>query len=201
MTILQEGSLRFEFDNQWRAVCKYDDCHFYDNTVSRCQNIKAVDFIATKGDELLWIEVKDFRQHDLENRPRLSPQDPQEVIACRTFCENQPFYEQVKISRKKPFLGEEIAEKVRHTFLGLSGAWRHQDNELMPYIKDLGDTVPLKIVLFLQQDALLDDPREFKPVASSLKTKIEQQLSFLNVQVDVVNSLTLPTNAGWKVLP
>jgi hypothetical protein len=65
MTILEEGSgtkkLHFEFSNQW-ICCNYDDNleGFYRQKIQKCQSISAVDFIATNGENLLWIEVKNL---------------------------------------------------------------------------------------------------------------------------------------------
>lgn len=60
--------------------------------------------------------------------------------------------------------------------------------------------IPITIVLFLHQDEYLDAPEHFKPLALRLKTRIKQQLNFLNVEVQVVNELTLPEDAGWKLV-
>jgi hypothetical protein len=46
----------------------------------------------------------------------------------------------------------------------------------------------------------LDAPEHFKPLALRLKTRIKQQLNFLNVEVEVVNELTLPEDAEWKLI-
>ena len=71
---------------------------------------------------------------------------------------------------------------------------------LKPYIDDLGRNIQINIVLFLHQDEELDNPQKFKDLAPKLKTRIEQQLRRLNVNVQVENSLTLPESAGWKLL-
>jgi hypothetical protein len=68
---------------------------------------------------------------------------------------------------------------------------------LLPYINALAKKLPLTIVLFLHQDKYLDAEEHFKPLALRLKTRIKQQLRFLNINVEVVNELTLPENAGF----
>ncbi|TGO02711.1 hypothetical protein PN36_20320 [Candidatus Thiomargarita nelsonii] len=202
MIILEEGSgakkLRFEFSSQWKKAFKYDGCQFYTELIVKCQHIQAVDFIATKEDSLLWIEVKNFRGFAAENRPRLLSEEPQTVIDCRNTCNSVK--QEVKISRQKPYLADVVAKKVRDTFFGLAVALYKGEPTLKPYIDDLGRNIQINIVLFLHQDEELDNPQKFKDLAPKLKTRIEQQLRCLNVNVQVENSLTLPESAGWKVL-
>jgi hypothetical protein len=193
--ILQEGShnkaLYFEFSEQW-IVCKYDDHTGFYHKVQKCQGMKAIDFLATDRHELLWIEVKNFRDNSAENSPRLSATEPPELEQCRKLCHSL-----VKISRKKPFLVDEVVKKVCDTFTGLAGAFRHDDETLLPYVSALAKKLPLTIVLFLHQDKYLDANEHFKPLALRLKTKIKQQLRFLNINVEVVNEFTLSENADF----
>jgi len=202
MIILEEGSdtekLRFEFSSQWKKVFKYDGCQFYTKLLIKCQHIQAVDFIATKEDSILWIEVKNLRGFADKNQARLLSEEPQAVIDCRNACNSVKT--EVKINRQKPYLADVVAKKVRDTFFGHAVALHNADATLKPYIDDLGRNIPVNIVLFLHQDEELDKPQKFKDLAPKLKTRIEQQLRCLNVKVQVENSLTLPENAGWKVL-
>jgi len=196
--ILQEGSgnkrLEFEFSEQW-IVCKYDDRTGFYQKVQQCQGMKAVDFLATNQKEILWIEVKNFRGNSAENSPKLSAAEPAEVQQCRSQCSSN-----IKISRKKPFLADELVKKACDTVSGLVGAFYHKDEKLLPHINALKQKLPITIVLFLHQDEYLDSPEHFKPLALRLKTRIKQQLNFLNAEVEVVNELTLPENAGWKLI-
>jgi hypothetical protein len=196
--ILQEGShskaLRFEFLKQWR-VCKYDDHSSFYHKVQQCQGMKAVDFLATDGREILWIEVKNFRGDSAKNSPRLSAAEAPEVEECRHLCNSK-----VKVTRKKPFLADEVVKKVCDTFTGLAGAFRHDDETLLPHVNVLAQNLPLTVVLFLHQDDYLDREEHFKPLALRLKTRIKQQLRFLNINIEVINEVTLPKNVGWKLL-
>jgi hypothetical protein len=72
MTILKASKLHFKFSSQW-TVCDYDNDPngFYRKTVQKCQEIGAVDFIATNGNSILWIEVTNFRGYTAEFRFRL----------------------------------------------------------------------------------------------------------------------------------
>jgi len=59
---LDEGHLRFEFQDVDFAE-KYDDWRHYRKVLSSaCGGAKAVDFVVGKGNEIWLIEVKDYRQ-------------------------------------------------------------------------------------------------------------------------------------------
>ena len=73
MQVFDEGRIRFAFPAAW-AVLKYDDSQYYRGPVTRIgAGLAAVDFVAARPQPLalLLLEVKDFRQHSVENRPRL----------------------------------------------------------------------------------------------------------------------------------
>jgi hypothetical protein len=202
MIILEEGSgskkLRFEFSDQWKRAFKYDGCEFYTKLLMKCQHIQAVDFIASKEDSILWIEVKNFRGFNDQNQSRLLSAEPQAVIDCRNACDSVKT--EVKINRQKPYLADVVAKKVRDTFFGYAVALHTSDASLKPYIEDFQRNIPINVVLFLHQDEELEELQKFKDLAPKLKTRIEQQLRCLNVKVQVENSLTLPESAGWKLL-
>lgn len=202
MTILEEGSgtkkLRFKFASQW-TVCNYDDNldGFYRQKLHKCQNVGAVDFMATDGETLLWIEVKNYRGFAEETQPYLLSEEPQAVTDCRDSCQNVK--KEVKIIRRKPYLADLVVQKIHDTFFGLAVALHNDEVTLKPYLNDFVRGIPITIVLFLHQDEELDNPQTFKVLAPKLKTRIEQQLRCLNVNVQVENSLTLPESAGWKL--
>jgi hypothetical protein len=197
MTILKASKLHFEFSNQW-TVCYYDNDPngFYRKTVQKCQEIGAVDFLATNGTHILWIEVTNFRRYDTEFRSRLLAQEPPEVVECRQQCSDK---NDVKIIRSKPWIIKEVVKKVCGTFFGLAVARRENDATLKPHIDALDRNLPIIIVLFLHLDAQLEAVQNFESLAWRFKTQIEQQLRFLRVSVQVENSVTLPENAGWKL--
>ena len=71
----EEGRLRFDFPETW-TVLKYDDSPYYRRSIIRSgAGLAAVDFVAAppaRGSTLVLLEVKDFREHALENRTRLT---------------------------------------------------------------------------------------------------------------------------------
>ncbi|HID99892.1 MAG TPA: hypothetical protein EYP59_06345 [Thiotrichaceae bacterium] len=197
MTILKASKLHFEFSSQW-IVCEYDNDPngFYRQTVQKCQEIGAVDFIATNGNLMLWIEVTNFRSYHTEFRSRLLAQEPAEVVECRQQCSDK---HDVKIIRSKAWIINEVVKKVCGTFFGLALARREDDATLKPHIEALDRKLPIIIVLFLHLDAQLEAVQNFESMAWRFKTQLEQQLRFLRVSVQVENSFTLPENAGWKL--
>lgn len=197
MAILKASQLYFEFSSQW-TVYDYDNDPngFYRQTVQKCQEIGAVDFIATNGNHILWIEVTNFRNYDTEFRSRLLPQESPEVVECRQLCRDK---NHVKIIRSKPWIINEVVKKVCGTFFGLALARREDNATLKPHIEALDRKLPIIIVLFLHLDAQLEAAQNFESMAWRFKTQIEQQLRFLRVSVQVENSFTLPENAGWKL--
>ena len=64
MQSITEGSLTFEFPDDWQ-ITKYDDWEFYRNKFIKIQNgLKALDILAIDASKTLWfIEVKDYRQN------------------------------------------------------------------------------------------------------------------------------------------
>ncbi|MEY4530045.1 MAG: hypothetical protein RLZZ156_766 [Deinococcota bacterium] len=75
MPSFKEGNLQFDFPESFE-VCQYDKSHFYVSQHGGFRSIKsgtkAVDFIAFEAlsDELWFIEVKDFRAQQRENKER-----------------------------------------------------------------------------------------------------------------------------------
>jgi len=55
-------------------------------------------------------------------------------------------------------------------------------------------------MLFLERKGNLNQPEQFKPLATNLKKSIEQQISFLgNISVAVVNTLTISPELNIQV--
>ena len=129
-TTLDEGRLRFEFDDAWTVV-KYDDtveyAHIRDQTEAK--GVDFVGLIAAGSSRFVihLIEVKDFRGHRIENAPRI----------------------------RDGKLALEVAQKVRDTVAGLIGACR-TSGEAQPWQRFAGalhrrrDEV--RVVLWLELD-------------------------------------------------
>lgn len=187
------GKLTFEFSDKWQ-VCKYDEQPFYNKL--RGQSLKGVDFIALSSKGLLLMEVKYIIRADEDTSLRLSKDadnDKLEAIKSQLTPEQQ---ETVIISSIRPYLADEVSNKIKDTLLGLFASYRKEDTTLSAYSKSIfiDNRQPILVLLFLERNAELNQEENFKPLASNLKLAIEQKLSFLgNIQVGVVNSLTLPS--------
>lgn len=84
MVHLEEGKLKFSFDaNVWPIVLKADE-HPDFKSLEKLNHSKAVDFICASGNEVIMIEVKDFRDHGIENKLRL--EDGGEHLCVEVGC-------------------------------------------------------------------------------------------------------------------
>lgn len=205
MQRLTEGTgsnaLVFEFPDEWK-VLKYDNSEFYKEKVLKCQGTKAVDFLVIDDDRQLWIEVKNFRNYAEENRLRLDSNINNVPGLTETLAHiiDNEWEKTVAVSRKKLFIADEIALKVRDTCAGVFGAAIQGDIELQDFATALQAHQAIHVVLFLQQDESLDNRDDFRRMAQRIGDKIRQQLIFINATVEVVNRNTLSANAQWRVV-
>ena len=205
MQQLTEGTgsnaLVFEFPNEWK-VLKYDDSEFYKEKVLKCQGTKAVDFLVIEQNRQLWIEVKNFRNYAADNLLRLDSNESHVLglTETRTHIMENGWDRTVVVSRKQHFIADEIALKVRDTCAGVFGAAIQGDIELQDFATALQAHQAIHVVLFLQQNVALENPRDFRRMAQRIGDKIIQQLGFINATVEVVNRNTLSVNAQWRVV-
>jgi hypothetical protein len=203
-TILTEktrtGELNFEFSDKWQ-VCKYDEQDFYSKIKN--QGLKAVDFMALSSNGLLLMEVKYVTASNETSRLRFyadTDKDKIDNIKCQLTPEQQ---KTITINSAKPYLVDEISKKIRDTLLGLLANYRKEEIILSVYSQSLftNKNQPILVLLFLERNTELNQEENFKPLASNLKLAIEQKLNFLgNIQVGVVNSLTLPSALEIRIL-
>ena len=202
-TILTEktttGELTFEFSDKWQ-VCKYDEQSFYSEI--KYQGFKGEDFIALSSNGLLLMEVKYVVATNESSTLRFTVDADndkvQEIKAQLSPEQNNA----VIIKSIRPYLIDEVTQKVRDTVLGLFACYRKEEIVLSSYAQSLfsRNNQPILVLLFLERNPELNQAENFKPLASKLKLAIEQKLSFLgNIQVAVVNTLTLPSDLGIKV--
>jgi len=168
---IDEGSLRFEFESQWR-VARYDGdektapAHaFYRNQVSRLPGTKAVDVVGIlAGEGGYIIEVKDFRGYRIQNKKRLSSGE----------------------------LAIEVAQKVRDTVAGLVGAVRNESNPSLLTEAGLllvNKAKTIRILLWLEDDAKVNK-KEWAEELTTLTTRIQGYLRWLTSRVLVVSIAT-----------
>ena len=202
------GTLVFEFSDKWQ-VCKYDELPFYTKIKQDYKGFKAVDFLATSKKSLLLMEIKYISASDKKSFIRFSEDADNERIAniqkklteeCQLSKTERSF---IKITSSRPYLVDEVAKKVKDTLLCLFAAYRQNNEDLEKHSRSLfcNPDKPILVLLFLERNTELNKAENFQPLASHLKLKIEQKLSFLdNIHVSVVNSLTLPSELSINIL-
>ena len=125
-TVFDEEHLRFEFSEDW-SVIKFNAHRDYVERIRNLPGTKALDFVAVHtGTRLYLIEVKDFRGHRIENRPRVSDGE----------------------------LALELGQKVRDTIAGIVAAYHRGSIEdwarPVRRLTDAGE--PVRVLLWLEQD-------------------------------------------------
>lgn len=188
MPEVQEGRLTFRFPDGWRLL-KYDDSDWYRQRMK--SRLKGMDILAHESGELhWWVEVKDCEGFEPENRPRLSAADPAEVSQARHWIEQQGLKPKVQVSRRKPFIVDEVEEKLRDTLAALAVAEREVAPELTDFSPLHAPWPRLRVVLLLTWNQ-----RDFKRLATRLQTRMQRALAPYGVQGMVVNEHTTG-NAG-----
>lgn len=201
-TVLSEGELTFKFSAKWKPY-KFDE-PVADNFYHRVkhQGVKGVDFIALSEKTILLMEVKHVIADNKHSRIRLHSKDDDVIldrVKQKLSCREK---RSVLISSSRPYVAEEIINKIKDTLLVLFAGFLNEDEKLSSYNQAIFlDKHPIIFIFFLERKGELNLPENFKPMASNLKMAIEQKVSFLgNIKVDVVNTHTLPKNLGIEVL-
>lgn len=172
-TTITERHLEFTFGDAWH-VLRYDNEDeqadgrktghpFYRERVSRLKGTKAVDVVGTHGGETAYlVEVKDFRGFRAQNRRRITTNE----------------------------LATEIAQKVRDTLAGLVAAKRnHPAPGVLGSVAAMltNPSRPVRIVLWLEDDAARGDARQWKAEQAVLADKIMTQIGWFSRRVLVVD--------------
>ncbi len=176
MTTIEEGKQRLTFDASWRAI-KFDDHPQHKKRAVCLQGVveagdddketvstKAVDVVALRGDQLVLIEIKDFRLNPGDNRYRWL--------------------------RAGMGLSVEVPAKARDTVATLIGAIRQTDcSDLRPMAKALVEEITPQVVLLLETgyapDPNAKNPRE-RIYRKTMTDEMKAKLSFLGVKVLVL---------------
>lgn len=70
--VIEESNMRFDFPDD-RTTVKFDEELFYRNSFNKFPESKGVDFITDGKDLIVFIEVKNCRGHEGDNRWRIAP--------------------------------------------------------------------------------------------------------------------------------
>lgn len=190
--------LRFDFPEPWLAL-KFDDAAWYRLTMKT--RVKAMDVVACDGENHWWIEVKDCLGHEPANWPRLSPNDSPEVGAVRTWAKAEGHLAAVSIKRSKPFIVDEVAEKLEGTLLSVVAARRASAAnvdaaKVIPMAGAMDAQAAWGVVLLLTWDPT---SRDFGSLAMRLRDKLRQRLAAYRVACFVVNQVMPVPGQPWTL--
>lgn len=161
--IIDEGSIRFEFGRRW-DVMKLDEHLDYRERLAKVDGTKAVDFLGIVDQESLYfIEVKDFRDHRIENKERLQTGE----------------------------LANEVGQKVRDSIACIVGAYRTTSffNAWHLFSNLLHDKrKPIIIVVWLEYDLPTYPRLRRKALASIGANVFKTKLGWLTSRVIVANA-------------
>lgn len=186
MPVIIEDSLKFDFAEPIQAV-KYDDTT-WKNT--RFGHYPAMDILSRDHQQQCWIEIKDCADAEDENRPRLSPREPDAVVRARGWVEAEGLKSEVRVLRKKLFIINELMEKLRSTLVGCTLAKIEADTEVGHYHLAEDDS-PLIVVLYLTWEGA-----DFGRLARGLQTKLDKALVPYGWKGFIVNNSAQLNQAG-----
>lgn len=86
ITTIREGRLQFQFGSRWQIV-KLDDHPAYRNRIAKLSGTKAVDILGILDARQIYLfEIKDFRQHRIENKDRSLPEEIGQKVLGTIGC-------------------------------------------------------------------------------------------------------------------
>lgn len=190
--------LRFDFPETWLAV-KFDDTAWYREAIKT--RVKGMDVVACLDAAHWWIEVKDCKGFEADNLPRLSPNDPAEVAVVRAWVKSHGHDRMVSIQRAKPFVIDEVAEKLEGTLLSLAAAVRAAPVQtdaaaVAPFARAMDATAQWSVVLLLTWNPAA---RDFGRLAMRLRDMLRKRLAAYNVQCFVLNESESAPHQPWTL--
>jgi len=151
-----ESRLEFTFSDDWR-VLKWDEHPAFRNGLQKIGETKGMDFVGLYIDAPWFVEVKNFCEHRIENKERLTSGE----------------------------LAKEVAAKVRDSIASLTWACGRvplDEKELTPFVRGMfGWKERICIVLWLEEDRLMAPAQ-----ASAMAEAIKRELTWLNPKVLVM---------------
>jgi hypothetical protein len=156
----EEGRLAFIFGDRWQHVIAFDQETDYENAANALPETKGVDFVGLISDSLFLIEVKDFRQHQIENRERL----------------------------RKGELSREVGKKVRDSIACIVGfcCSSSQREKWQPFLDGLLRLdQPIQIILWLEQDLPRPVPQRSRVKDNIKGNELKTLLKWLHVRANV----------------
>lgn len=191
MASILEGKLMLTFPADWAEV-KYDATDWYRQHFTHC---KALDVLAVSEQALhCWIEIKDCEGYEDANLSRLSDAEPAELKTTRTHIQTQGLHKIIKVKRAKPYLIDEIIEKLHDTIGCMTIARQTGVADLTPFAAWSAGGQQLIFILLLTWES-----EEFKRIAIRLSQKLEQALSPYGINGIVINPFLTPEKLPFEV--
>ncbi len=160
-SVHKERRLQFEFSDEW-TVIKYDEHVDYTKGIHGLHETHAVDFIALLDSKTLYfIEVKDFRGHEPENRKRIT----------------------------SGALAIQVGQKVRDTIAGIVAAHHRGKGETWnKYVTPLlSSEPPVRIVLWIEYNSENSRSGRRPDYDTILTAALKTQLRWLTTKVQVMS--------------
>lgn len=159
--IVEEGLLRFDFDNHHWQVIKFDEHTDYQKMQKCLSATKAVDFVGVLNKtSLYFIEVKDFRGYTVQNKKRLLTDE----------------------------LAVEIAQKVKDSVACLLGSHRTSSKaeDWKLFVQALLKN-EIKVILWLEHDLPTYKTKKDKVFASVEGNVLKTKLKWLTTKATVMS--------------
>ncbi len=188
---------RFFYGKRAGQATKLDDEPWYRIEMQSRQ--RAVDVVAAQGTSHWWIEVKDCHGYEKDNLPRFTPAEPKAMSTARQLIAQHGLDNEVRIKRAKPFIVDELAEKVAGSMICLAMAQRASISNdhaasLWAFASAASVGSSWNIVLLVTWA-----PSDFKRLAKLLMTKMSQHSVANGVTCLVVNEHQLAPGQPWTV--
>ncbi|MEZ4958722.1 MAG: DUF6661 family protein [Saprospiraceae bacterium] len=168
---LQEKDLQFVFDDShWTGLLKFDETKDYKNASENLPETKGVDFTGVyQKHSLVLIEVKDFREHRIKNKPKFT--DGPDALWLK------------------------VAQKYKNSVAVIVGAARnstHEKETFQSYLEILkNEGKQFFLILWLEQDTPL--AMKNKKLKSNrqeylLLQDLKKSLKWLTTKVNVIDA-------------
>jgi hypothetical protein len=182
--IFQEGNLVFDFNDEFwnKEVVQFDEETDYKKVCNTLPSTKGVDFLGVlKNKSVVFIEVKDFRGHRIENKHRTEKgNDPLEL---------------------------EVAQKVKDSLCVLLSAARNSTHnkdfwqkcvQLIPH-----ENATVRVILWLEEDlppssSTVNEKRR-KAKGGTRNQRLKQKLRWIKTRVFVYSKRTFQGDFGLSV--
>ena len=186
--IIGESDIQIEFPDN-RTKVKFDEEIFYRNCFNRFPESKGVDFITDGKDLIAFIEVKNCRGHEGDNRWRIAPNNQKRDTAHVAH----------DVSGRDS-LDIEVAQKAAMTLVALCGAYSFGDRkDSLGKLKEIAagisgerfaQTGKKKLIILVLEGDFGTHTRPKKAIMSELQRNIMSKMQWLDCKVSVVDSDT-----------